>query len=906
MTIFKYSRPKFTLLLAITLILSSLLLFSCDSGSVPDVTTDSGTTESSPTVTDTPDTSAPTVTLDEIPELVLSDKLTVKGKVTDNSDGVTVTVCGVPAEISGESFSAELTLNEGINLISVIATDAAGNKSAPKEQKTTLVTCANHLAENNDELKMFVSGVKTTALTHQDGIVFVNGGEVFVLDGGFAETDDSSLYKYLLTLREELISSSKLENANDLKLRLNLIISHFHHDHVEAIAEQILKEDKFEINAVYYTKASSYTLSTDTKWRNAILKSEKLKNAEINELSFGETKTFEAGKLSFKLYAPSEDWGINAGAKIRDMYYPGKDSSYDCSNAVENANSMWLKVTYGEVSMLFTGDVMKKLHEAYIPVAGFDSIGVEPFDKMLSTYGKDGEFDVDILKYPHHGDSRSPAMHAVCKEISPDLIIFTSLYNEYTPTLYTSAANSYNGSYVDSGLNGFEIAFTANGAVSLVKDGKTETLYNEKSEYIGKGGVLFEEKKSTVTPSASLSGKGTEAEPYLIGTKEELAFFAKNYVTLCGTDGANFKLTADIVWSDFKSGILTTSNWTPIGSPAIGLTPFIGTFDGDGHSISGIYCAGMKDGVMNFAIGDYYLLGNVSGFFGAVNGTVKNLIIKDSAFFGSRMVGAIVAHLAPDGETRIENCASYALVQGSEGLGGIFGGYFERASYGPAHDDVAASGSIVIERCVNFGQVNGIGTNSNSSVGGIAGSLRELKSAVIRECANYGEVKSTGGCVGGIVGQGIYCDLTVENCVNAAPVVGSCLTGGIIGKTQFNSTNPKSFKNLINLAPVGTTSDGRVGYINGGAAEAIHQDCFKNSSCYYLDTAILVHPAGTKVVTSGKVYESYYKALNAFGLKEQCGRDGFDASIWSPDCSVKGYGESLPTIRTITVVKLYK
>lgn len=906
MTFFKYSRPKITLLLAMILILSSVLLFSCDGDSAPSVTTDAGTTESSPTVTDTPDTVAPTVTVDEIPEHVLSDKLTVKGKVTDNSDGVTVSVCGVSATVNGDSFYAELTLSEGINLITVVATDASGNKSEQKDQKTTLVTCANHLAENNDELKMFVSGVKSTALTHQDGIVFVNGGEVFVLDGGFAETGDSSVYKYLLTLREELISSSKLENAKDLKLRLNLIISHFHHDHIEAIAEQILKEDKFEINAVYYTKASSYTLSADTKWRNAILKSEKLKNAELNELSFGETRTFDAGKLSFKLYAPSEDWGINAGEKIRDMYYPGKPASYDCATAVENANSMWMKVTYGKVSMLFTGDVMKKLHEAYTPVSGFDGVGCEPFDKMLSTYGKDGEFDVDILKYPHHGDSRSPAMHAVCKEISPDLIIFTSLYNEYTPTLYTSAASSYNRSYIDSGLNGFEISFTANGAVSLVKDGKNEPLYNEKGEYTASGGVLFEEKKATVTPSEALSGKGTEAEPYLIGTREELAFFAKNYVTLCGNDGAHFKLTADIVWSDFKSGILPTSNWTPIGSPAIGLTPFIGTFDGDGHSISGIYCAGMKDGVMNFAIGDYYLLGNVSGFFGAVNGTVKNLIIKDSAFFGSRMVGAIVAHLAPNGKTRIENCASYALVQGSEGLGGIFGGYFERASYGPAHDDVAASGSIVIERCVNFGQVNGIGTNANSSVGGIAGSLRELKSAVIRECANYGAVNATSGCVGGIVGQGIYCDLTVENCVNAAPVVGSSLAGGIIGKTQFSTTNPKTFNNLISLAHVGATSDGRVGYINGSAADSIHQDCFKNSTCYYLDTAILVHPAGTSVVTSGKVYESYYKALTASELKALCGKDGFDNAIWSPDCSVKGAGESLPTIKTITVVKLYK
>ena len=901
----KYFRFVFIFLLAITLILSSFLLFSCDGGSLPNVTTEAGTSANEPT-TDTPDKASPTVTVDELPELVMSDKLTVKGKVSDNENGVTVSVGGVSAEVVGDSFSAEITLKDGFNLISVVATDAAGNVSEAKELKITFVTCANHLAQNNDRLEAFVSGVRATAHTHQDGFVFVNGGEVYVLDGGFADNGNTSVYKYLLDLREEYISASKLEKTNDLKLRLNLIISHFHHDHVEAIAEQILKEDKFEIATVYYTKASAYTLSNDTKWRDAILKSDKLKTAEIIELDFGETKSFDAGRLSFKLYAPCQDWGINAAEKIRDMYYPGKGASYNCSDAVENSNSMWMKVTYGEVSMLFTGDVLKKLHEGYTPVSGFEGLGCEPFDKMLEVYGKDGEFDVDIIKYPHHGDSRSCAMHAVCKEITPDLIIFTSLYNEYTPTLYTLAASSYNASYVDSGINGFEMEFTPNGAVNLKKNGKFEALYNEKGEYVANGGVLFEEKKTTVTPAASLSGKGTENEPYLIGTREELAYFAKNYVELCGKDGAHFKLTADIVWSDFKSGILPTSNWTPIGSPAIGLTPFIGTFDGDGHSISGIYCAGMKDSVMNFVGGTYYLLGNVSGFFGAVNGTVKNLIIKDSAFFGSRMVGAFVAHVAPGGETRIINCASYALVQGCEGLGGIFGGYFERASYSLAHDDVAVNGSIVIERCVNFGQINGIGTNANSCVGGIAGSLRELKSAVVRECANYGEVKSTGGCVGGIVGQSIYCDLTMENCVNAAPVVGSSLAGGIIGKTQFNSSNPKSFKNLINLAHVGATADGRVGYINGSAAEAQYQDCFKDSSCYYLSTAILVHPEGTNVPVSGKVYESYYKAFTASELKALCGKDGFDASIWSPECSLNGYGEALPTIGSITVIKLYK
>ena len=84
-----------------------------------------------------------------------------------------------------------------------------------------------------------------------------------------------------------------------------------------------------------------------------------------------------------------------------------------------------------------------------------------------------------------------------------------------------------------------------------------------------------------------LEGTGTEADPYLISSLEELIWF-RDSVNTYTQDGSNqykdkyVKLTAHI---DLK-GI----NWTPIGTNSVGdHMAFLGTFDGDGHTISNLY-----------------------------------------------------------------------------------------------------------------------------------------------------------------------------------------------------------------------------------------------------------------------------------------------------------------------------
>ena len=81
--------------------------------------------------------------------------------------------------------------------------------------------------------------------------------------------------------------------------------------------------------------------------------------------------------------------------------------------------------------------------------------------------------------------------------------------------------------------------------------------------------------------------------------------------------GKTFIVTKDIVFN---------KDFVPVGTKAI---PFRGTFDGDGHVISGIICSG----------------NNYQGLFGYLDeGTVQNVILRDCSFTGNDYVGGIAGY----------------------------------------------------------------------------------------------------------------------------------------------------------------------------------------------------------------------------------------------------------------------
>lgn len=314
--------------------------------------------------------------------------------------------------------------------------------------------------------------------------------------------------------------------------------------------------------------------------------------------------------------------------------------------------------------------------------------------------------------------------------------------------------------------------------------------------------------------SASLSGSGTDADPYLIANGADLAYFAANPV-----DGASYKLTNDIVWSSYVKGAEapTASNWTPI--------VFNGTFDGNGKTVSGLV-------FVDTAV-------NGVGFFAWAQGTVKNLTVKDSYFKGATKVAGIVGQIQDFADEEkdtdlvrslvVENCVNYADIVATSGNGysaGIFGG---------ANRDNQIN--LTISGCVNYGTVTYPSDGGNAIIGGVAGQLNG-RTIIVENCVNYGAVSATTPLSGGIVAQtggsknkaddGTI--VKIANCINYADVSAQRLCGGITGRLYANGV----IENCVNLGKVTINVEGKnaaqFGHLAGLIAGAINNSIYLEGS----------------------------------------------------------------------------
>lgn len=255
---------------------------------------------------------------------------------------------------------------------------------------------------------------------------------------------------------------------------------------------------------------------------------------------------------------------------------------------------------------------------------------------------------------------------------------------------------------------------------------------------------------------ALATGSGTEDDPYQIGTAIGLEWFRDKVndgeTEICAV------LTADIVLDSNEA-------WTPIGPNTSGA--YTGTFDGNGHTISGLNVSGA---LIN------------AGLFGVVTGgTIKNLTVagKVSPSTSQCIAGGIVGHAL---NATIKNCSNHCSVTGIVGsfIGGIAG--------------FNTSGAII--DCYNVGTISGI--NYAEVSGGIVGS----NSGTISNCYNVGKV-SGGDHVGEIAGDNFG---TVENCYYLNATNNNAVGGG--GGTA-KDVKPKSAKDFADGTVLALLINGR-------------------------------------------------------------------------------------------------
>lgn len=412
---------------------------------------------------------------------------------------------------------------------------------------------------------------------------------------------------------------------------------------------------------------------------------------------------------------------------------------------------------------------------------------------------------------------------------------------------------------------------------------------------------------------AFAGGSGTEEDPYQIANAAQLARLA--YISNVKKDSELYReksdyleawyiLTDDIVWNDTSD----FENWTEQApqyawDPICMIDAFSGVFDGNGHTISGLYMTSVWEPTIRHLSGDTAAFGLFGHVFGSrAPCAIKNVTIKDSLFQLFNVaydVGGVAGSIA---NGNIENCHSSVtiLVDGSNYVGGIAGTSSKGSISGCSFDGsicgrhkiyslagiVAVNGGTSVADCANRGNITP--TESTLTMGGIMAEMSDSvdtvsvsddmtfnvdvktvrSTAIIENCANYADIAFGGGLVGDLLA--FRNDIIIRNCRNegniGAAENNSGITGGLIGRLAAYGDNPEKNPGFIGKVTLedcvntGTISgiDGQLGGLVGCAAyqngaELMISGC-QNSGAVHCVAGQLGGILGTAVMhSSGEV-----------------------------------------------------
>lgn len=303
--------------------------------------------------------------------------------------------------------------------------------------------------------------------------------------------------------------------------------------------------------------------------------------------------------------------------------------------------------------------------------------------------------------------------------------------------------------------------------------------------------------------STYLCGAGTEDNPFLISSPNDLAYFRNQVATDGGTvtyyaknntsstvktkaaNSAYYKLTCDIYyndpngteWKSWSASVTPTNGggsvhtWAPPGYDDEATRRFQGHFDGDGHTIYGLYIVQTDK--------------NCVGFLGTARyATIENLTLSKGFVKGANLVGGFVGKAMVGVD--IVNCTSYLRVRGTNGVGGFVGGNAVNGSSLSSDIDITSEATIpsfAVYKCTNKASISG-----TKYIGGIVGYISAGAARVqIEKCSNSAAVTASTSCAGGILGGTYKVDGyghgLVRDCTNSGKVNGGTgsYTGGIVG-----------------------------------------------------------------------------------------------------------------------------
>ena len=328
-----------------------------------------------------------------------------------------------------------------------------------------------------------------------------------------------------------------------------------------------------------------------------------------------------------------------------------------------------------------------------------------------------------------------------------------------------------------------------------------------------------------------------------ISTPEELAGLGKLVRSGNTMENTIINLTADVKLNDTSDFAdwdkkAPANNWTPIGeikldTPYIASwldlgadkTSFSGVFNGNGHSIEGMYC----------------MHKNFAGLFGHVSmGVISNVIVKDSYVIAKSpqdrswdtVAGGIVAACSQsvialcefDGKVEAYGINHVGNGQHKSCAGGIVGEFEDKEA-----------GWVMVEMVF---MMFGVIVNPLLLMGGEASTI---SSPGVYCCINRGDIYATEGTysfgngAGGIIGTGNH-DLCISRCYNEGKITsGNGYVGGIAGNA-YNFPMANCYYTGadvgLTLKPAGSTKDNAVNIDKADLSKQATADLLGNAFEY--------------------------------------------------------------------------
>ena len=485
-------------------------------------------------------------------------------------------------------------------------------------------------------------------------------------------------------------------------------------------------------------------------------------------------------------------------------------------------------------------------------------------------------------------------------------ILGTQMYNyqmietikDTTVTISGKLLDPTPGAYKASGdsatitLGSWMIGRTSSGFVNLFNN----------STITFAGAVNFPE-----APKANFEGEGTEASPYLIKTIDDLKALAylvnsndrslrpggtskdvedESYYAVA--HGKFYKLASDIDFSAYKG------SFTPIGTKDY---RFAGTFDGDGHTITGFK-------IENYAY-DY------AGLFGIIGatGTVKNLKFNNAKV---TTIGYNAGVVAGRSYGKIDNVViSNSSLSATEGYGAglIAGGNYngEVTNSKISNGRVSSLGMMGGALGRNHGKVAFVEVKDVTVQqlgkqvfsGGVVGYStwldKKYSLSEISDCSFSGTVYSSLSqiCLGGIAGE--LANTKMERCFTAARILGGntnqVYLGGLTGATWNAQINNCYASGMVENKNCSFTA-GLIGEDAATSAESASTISNSYSSVQLLQQAgtdslsgitgeqgfITVSNCYFDTQMAGFTHAAYGKSTSFLTSGEPI--EGFDTSIW--------------------------